>query len=292
MARAEVSIVIVSWNSWEYLPACLDSIFKPRNPRLEVILVDNDSEDGTPEKVSRLFPQVRLISNPRNLGYARACNQGLKMANAEFVLLLNPDTILHPDSLSRMIEYLKKDSSVGAVGPQLVGPDGRIQPSCRRFPNYLTLVWEFSGLSKLFPHSKIFGWWRMGDFDFQREKEVDQPMASALLVRRSVVETVGWLDERFGMFFNDVDFCFRIKQGGFKIVYFPEAKVTHHLGASTQKRKVAMIYQTHLGFFKYLQKYHSSGLKSILLLLFGAGLFTSSILRIVCLPFKKVFGNR
>lgn len=292
MDRAEVSIVIVSWNSWEYLPACLGSIFKQINPKLEVILVDNDSEDGTPKEVSRLFPQVRLISNPRNLGYARACNQGLRMANAEFVLLLNPDAILHPDSLSKLMEYIKKNRSVGAVGPQLVSAEGRIQPSCRRFPNYLTLVWEFTGLSKLFPQSKIFGSWRMGDFDFQREREVDQPMASALLVRRSVVETVGWLDERFGMFFNDVDFCFRIKQAGFKIVYFPEAKVTHHLGASTQKRKVAMISQTHLGFFKYLQKYHSCGLESSLLLLFGAGLLFSAILRIFSLPFKKILGKR
>lgn len=292
MANPKISIVIVAWNSWKYLPACLDSIFAQTEVNKEIIVIDNDSRDGSSERLSKSYPQVKLIANTRNLGYARACNQGMKEAKGEFILLLNPDTVLQAGSLAAMLGFMTKNSEVGALGPQLLNLDGTIQPSCRRFPTYRTLLWELTGLSRLLPTHPVFGSWRMGDFDFQKSREVDQPMASALLVRKEVKESVGLMDERFAMFFNDVDFCYRIKQAGFKIVYYTESKVFHHLGGSTRKRKALMIIHSHWGFLRYLQKYHSGGLDKLLLLLSPIVLTLTGLIRIIFLPFGAIFGKR
>jgi GT2 family glycosyltransferase len=292
MDETKVSIVIVSWNSWEFLPACLDSILAQKGPSLEIIVVDNNSRDGTPQKLARLYPEVKMIFNPRNLGYAKACNQGMKESTSEFILLLNPDTVLHPQFLHKTLDFLRANPQMGAVGPQLLDVYGKVQPSCRRFPSYVTLLWELTGLSRVLPRSRIFGAWRMGDFDFQSTREVDQPMASALLVTRKAIEKSGLMDERFKMFFNDVDLCFRIKAQGFKIFHLPEAKVTHHLGGSTSKRKGAMLFYSHLGLFRYLQKHHSKGFKFPVLLVSGISLFIGALVRWTFLPFKILFGKR
>jgi GT2 family glycosyltransferase len=292
MDKPVISIVIVSWNCWEFLPACLDSIFRQIVPEKEVILIDNDSSDETAQKVSQQYPQVKLIVNPHNSGYARASNQGIKEAQGEFVVLLNPDTVLQPESLSKMGQFMKENPEVGALGPQLLNPDGSIQPSCRRFPTYSTLVWEFTGLSRLFPSHPLFGSWRMGDFDFQEMREVGQPMASALLIRKKVTEVIGLMDEGFRMFFNDVDYCLRIRQAGFKIVYCPQAKLIHHLGGATRKRRLARIFLSHWGFFQYLKKHHSTGFKLIPLMVSGAGLLVSAIIRAIASPLTSIYRKR
>ncbi len=292
MVNPKVSIVIVAWNSWKYLPACLDSIYAQKEIDKEVTVIDNGSRDGSSEKLSKSYPQVKLIANTRNLGYARACNQGMKEAKGEFILLLNPDTVLQEDSMATMLEFMTKSPEVGALGPQLLNFDDTIQPSCRRFPTHTTLLWEFTGLSRLFPKHPVFGSWRMGDFDFQRIREVDQPMASALLIRKEVTEKVDLMDQSFVMFFNDVDYCYRIKQASFKIVYYPDAKVFHHLGGSTKERKALMIIHSHWGFFKYLQKYHSRGLDKLLLVLSAIVLTFTGLIRIIFLPFGAFLGKR
>jgi len=254
-------------------------------------VVDNKSDDDTPYKLARLWPQLKMIVNPRNLGYAKACNQGMRESTGEFVLLLNPDTVLHPQALQKLIDFLQANPQAGAVGPQFLDTYGKVQPSCRRFPNYLTLVWECTGLSILFPHNIIFGTWRMGDFDFQSTREVDQPMASALLIRKKVIDEVGLMDERFVMFFNDVDFCNRIRSKGLKIYFLAEAKVTHHLGGTTRKRKGAMIFHSHLGLLKYLRKHHSRGIEFVFLLVSGMLLFIGALARWIFLPLKILFGK-
>lgn len=279
MDKPQLSIVIVSWNSWAYLGKCLDSIFAAGSPGLEVILVDNDSKDQTKREIAEHYPQVRLISNPANLGYAKACNQGLKISSGDFILLLNPDTAVHPGALDNILQYMKNHPEVGAVGPQLVYPDGAIQASCRRFPNYSTLLWEVTLLSRLFPAHPLFGAWKMGDFNFQTGREVDQPMGAALMVKREVMDKIGVLDERFSMFFNDVDLCYRIKKAGFKTIFLPQARITHAEGASTGQRPRRMIWYSHWGFLQYLWKHHRSGLKILLIPLAGIVLLLGAPLR-------------
>ena len=256
----------------------------------EVIVVDNNSSDETAKIVEQLYPQVNLIQNKRNLGYAKANNQGMEEAGGDYILLLNPDTQLFEDSLSLMYEFMEENPSIGALGPKLLNPDKTVQASCREFPTFSTLIWEFSGLSRLFPKSRIFGRWRMGYFDFERQTETDQPMASCLMLRRAALEDVGIFDENFAMFFNDVDLCHRIKKGGWKIYFYPEAKVIHHKGASTKKAKARMIWLSHLAFYKFFKK-HKTGLANrLLLFLFLIPLILSAWVRILLFGLGKLTG--
>lgn len=170
---------------------------------------------------------------------------------------------------------------MGALGPKLLNPDKTVQPSVREFPTFSILIWEFSGLSRLFPKSRIFGRWRMGYFAFDQTREVDQPMGSCLMLRRETLEGVGVLDESFPMFFNDVDLCYRIKNAGWKIYFFPKAEIIHQKGASTHQVKRKMIWLSHLAFFRFFRK-HKTGLANRLLLyLLYIPLFFSALARIV-----------
>jgi len=288
MSQIDIAIIIVTWNSDKWIKRCLDSILATSGDlKIEIIVVDNFSKDKTLEILKVYGSQVKLIQNSSNLGYAKGCNQGLKIARGNYVLLLNPDTEIKENSLQKMLDFMENTPESGALGPQLVDFEGQIQPSCRRFPNYKLLLWELSGLSRLCPKSKIFGAWKMGDFDFKNTRKVEQPMGSALFLRKKVIDQIGLMDERFFLFYNDVDFCYRIKNVGWKIYFYPEAKISHSKGASTGQVKVKKIILSHWGHFLYLKKYHSFGLKAILLLPFGLGLFFTSVLRITFNFLKK-----
>lgn len=287
-----LSIIVVTWNSQEFIRNCLDSIFlSGGNFSSEVIVVDNASSDQTTKIVEELYPQVNLIQNKKNLGYAKANNQGIEVATGEHILLLNPDTQVLEDALSLMCEFMEENPKIGALGPKLLNPDKSVQLSCREFPTFSTLVWEFLGLSRLFPKSKVFGKWKMGYFDFDEPREVDQPMGSCLMLRRETLEDVGVFDENFVMFFNDVDLCYRIKKSGWKIYFYPEAKVIHHKGASTRKAKAKMIWLSHLAFYKFFKK-HKTGLANrLLLFLFLRLLIFSAWIRILFFHLGKLVGQ-
>ena len=280
-----LSIIVVTWNSEKYIQNCLDSILLSSGDlHYEIILVDNGSSDQTTRMVEDLYPQVNLIQNKENLGYAKANNQGIEECRGEYILLLNPDTEILENSLTRMIRFMEENSKAGALGPRLLNPDRTLQPSCREFPTYATLIWEFSGLSRLFPKSKIFGRWRMGYFEFDQSREVDQPMGSCLMLRRKTVEAVGDFDEHFTMFFNDVDLCYRIKKAGWKIFYYPRAEILHYKGTSTRQVKRKMIWLSHLAFIQYFKKHKTGLLNHLVLYLFCVPLFLFALPRMI---FKK-----
>ncbi len=278
----DLSIIIVTWNSQEFIRNCLDSLLiSAGSLSVEIIVVDNDSSDQTAKIVEQFYPQVNLIQNKKNWGYAKANNQGIEEARGECILLLNPDTQVLEDALSLMYEFMEQNPEIGSLGAKLLNPDKSVQSSCREFPTFSTLIWEFFGLSRLFPRSRVFGRWRMGYFDFNETREVDQPMGSCLMLRRETLEDVGILDENFAMFFNDVDLCFRIKKGGWKIYFYPEAKVIHYKGASTRKVKAKMIWLSHLAFYRFFKK-HKTGLTNrLLLFLFLIPLIFSAWVRIL-----------
>jgi GT2 family glycosyltransferase len=224
-----LSICIVNWNTRELLRACLQSIYRyPPDAPFEVIVVDNASRDGSADMARTEFPQVVLIANAENLGYARGNNQAIQQAQGDYILLLNPDTEVFPDTLNRALAFLQAHSEAGAIGAKQLFPDGRVQPSVRGFPTPANLLWEVSGLARLFP--RALGGYRMRAFTYDRVAEVDQPMATFLMVRRAVVEQVGLMDEAFPLFFNDVDWCYRIKQAGWRIYFVPEVQILHYGG--------------------------------------------------------------
>ncbi len=285
-----LSIIIVTWNSEEFIKSCLKSIFSSKGSiDFEVILIDNASQDETVKIINEFKSEVKLICNQKNLGYAKGNNQGMEIARGEYILLLNPDVELKEKCLQLMLDFMEKHTDIDGLGPQLLNLNGTIQPSCREFPDFSILFWEISGLSFLFPKSKIFGRWRMGYFDFQSVREVDQPMGSCLLLPRKILEEVGVLDENFPIFFNDVDLCYRIKKSGGKLYFFPDAKTFHYKGGSTQKVKPEMIASAHLSFFGFLFKYKKGVFNKILVYLSGVLFLLTALVRIIFYVWRKVF---
>lgn len=262
----KLSVIVVTWNSAADIESCLDSI--NFGAAFEVIVVDNASSDETKEKLSR-YHHLRLVANDSNCGYARGNNQGLKLATGEYVLLLNPDTRIELGALDALSRYLDDHPEVGAVAPRLVSPNGTTQFSIRSLPTSASLLWELVGLARLFPKSRAFGRWKMKYFDYDRTSEVEQPMASCLMVRKTVLGQLGGMDERFPMFYNDVDLSKRMADAGCKTVYVAEARVLHRHGASTRQVRAKMIAESHRSAFRYLRKHDRSGffwLKAVVLL--------------------------
>jgi len=287
--KIEISVVLISYNGREFIEDCLRTTFDSiKNVSHEVIVVDNASSDGTPEIIESKFSKARIIRNDSNLGFAVAVNQGLKAVVGKYILILNQDTRIVGEAIPRLAQKLHDDHKIGSIGPEFIGFDGRLQRSARAFPRYRDLFFEFTGLSYLYPRSKIFARWKMGWFDHLTEREVDQPMGAALMVRRDMIEKVGLLDESFGIFFNDVDFCRRIQQAGYINLYFPEAVVEHFVGGSTRKRKARMIIESHRAMFKYFKKYNKSVFSLPLLYFWGGVLYLTALLRAA---FSKISGS-
>jgi len=255
-----ITAVIVTYNSARDIGACLRAIYASAcAAAINVTVVDNASADGTADLVANEFPAVQLIRNRRNLYYAAGCNQGAAAHRGDYLLLVNPDVQVAEDTLQKLYEYLEHNADVAAVAPKLLWPDGRIQQSVRTFPTYSTLWYEIIGLSRLFPKHRVFGGWRMRLEHIAAPTNVEQPMASCFMVRRVVWDELRGFDERFPMFFNDVDFCYRLKQTGGRIVYLPQVTALHRLGGSVRQAKARMVWFSHVGFLRYLGKHHLTG---------------------------------
>ncbi|MBI4726475.1 glycosyltransferase family 2 protein [candidate division TA06 bacterium] len=260
-----LSVIIVTWNSRDYIRPCLDSLFS-QGQDLEIIAVDNGSQDSTLDVLREYGTRIKVVGNQENLGFARAANQGLKRAAGDFILLLNPDTVLTPGALESMAGFLAEHPKIWALGPQLLNLDGSVQRSCRQFPDGRIMFYEFTGLSRLFPKSKTFGRWRMGYFDHLTPARVDQPMGACLMVKRVVLDKVGLLDEEnFSMFFNEVDWCLRISRAGGRLYFLPQAKVYHHHGVSTRRVKKAMIISSHQSLARYFSKHYPNRFSTLLI---------------------------
>jgi len=276
-----ISIIIVTWNSEKYIIPCLKSIYKQKEygfNNFEIIIIDNNSKDSTIKIIENEFSNVILIKNKLNLGYAKANNQGFKTAIGNFILLLNPDTELQNNFFQPMLDFIEQNDKVGVIAPKVINPDFSIQYSIRSFPDYPILLWEFSGLSKILPYNRTFGKWRMMYFNYNELTEIDQPMASCLLIRKSAADTISYFDETFPMFYNDVDFCYRVKQTGWQIYYFPRSVVIHERGASTKRVRNKMIFSMHKSLYYYFKKHtKSKSFKIIRLTLYPLLVFSAFI---------------
>jgi GT2 family glycosyltransferase len=253
-----LSICIVNWNTRDFLRETLASIYAyPPEIDMEVIVVDNASGDGSAKMVEDEFPAVQLILNTSNAGYASANNQALDASAGDWLLLLNPDVRLDKTTLADSLIAASELADFGVLGIKQVGPDGQIQQSLRTFPEPIGVLWTLLGLSKLFPHSRIFASYRMTWFDYNSTIEVDQPMATFLLTTREVYKLVGGMDTRFPIFFNDVDWCYRIKRTGRKIYYTERAQVWHYGGAATSRAKRSkMAAASKQSFLTFYDKYY------------------------------------
>ncbi|NOY77124.1 MAG: glycosyltransferase family 2 protein [Calditrichaeota bacterium] len=261
---AKLSAIIVTFNNASALQATLSSLVENVSFRpLEIILIDNRSTDETLDiirsfarKASTKDVRILFRLNKKNRGFTHAVNQGLRHATGELILFLNPDVQLAKNSVEQMVELLTVQPDVGIVAPQLLFPNGRIQPSCRHFPRYRDVIFELTGLSRLFSRSKFFNYWKMGYFPHNRIRRVDQPQGACLLTTRSIVNRIGPWDERFFLFFSDVDWCRRVKRIRKKIYFYPEAKAIHKKGDSVYRHRIKSLFYSHRDFIKYFWKYN------------------------------------
>jgi GT2 family glycosyltransferase/lipopolysaccharide/colanic/teichoic acid biosynthesis glycosyltransferase len=224
----DVSIIIVSYNSSSDLEPCLRSIRDQTFAgETEVIVVDNASTDGSPDMVREKFPWVTLIAGNENLGYSKGVNVGIRRARGRYFFILNPDTVVRRDSIQKLADFMDHTPDAGIVGPKLVFHDGNVQYSCRRFYTLKVLALRRTPLGKIFKNTKAVKDHLMLDFDHESVCEVDWLLGAAMFVRREAVESVGLMDERFFLYFEDVDWCYRMSQQGFRVYYYPESVVTH-----------------------------------------------------------------
>ena len=231
----ELSVVIPSWNTRELLRACLKTVREADKPETEVIVVDNGSADGSADMVAEEFPEVRLERNAANEGFAKGCNQGMRLARGRWILLLNADTEVAPDALQLLIGFLESHSEYGAVAPGLFNADGSVQRSCMRFPRLSTALFFSTPLERWWPKSPELRRYFMRDWNHSGERDIDQPPAACLLVRRAALDEVGLFDEELWLFFNDVDLSLRLARAGWRTRFLPAARVLHHVGKSTSQ---------------------------------------------------------
>lgn len=232
----KLSICIVSWNTRDLLRKCLASIYKyPPSCDFEVFVADNNSSDGTPDMVAKDFPQVLLIKNKENLGFAGANNQIIEKTKGTYILLLNPDTEVFERSIDILIDLLDKNPGAGVVAPKLINSDGSLQRSCMGFPTLGAMAMRQLFLEALLPFNPYTQRYLMTGFKHDKLAEVDQPMGACLLVRKEIIDKLGAFDPQYYMFFDEVDLCFRIKKAGWRIFFDPASIVMHHGGTAVRK---------------------------------------------------------
>lgn len=251
-----LSIIILSWNVCDLLRACLRSL-PLDDPAIEIIVVDAASGDGTVERVRAEFPTVTLIASDENLGYSRGNNLGLRAARGQYLLVLNPDTEIQSDALAQMLAYINAHPRVGVLGPQMVFADGAIQSTRRRFPSLLTGFFESTWAQPLAPRSMLNHFYAR-DLRDDETAEVDWVVGAALMVRRTAYEQVGGLDEGFFMYSEELDWCRRMKAAGWRVVYFPPARIVHHEGRSSAQVPAATHIRFNTSKVRYYRKYHGA----------------------------------
>lgn len=298
----DLSIIIINWNAKHWLEKCLASIVREtKDLDYEVIVIDNNSTDGSQELLDKTKNQpssraqvegkskIKIVFNDRNVGFAKANNQALQIVKGEFILFLNPDTEVLEETTTKAVRFMRASSDCGVMGCQIIGSDNKIQPSVRSFPTLLSQILILSKLQYLFFWLKTLRQYYLYDFDYQKLQEVDQVMGAFFLTRKEVIEKVGTFDEIFFLWFEEVDFCRRVKQVGWRIIYNPEIKIRHYGRQSFsqllpyQKQKIygqSLIY--------YFQKYYPRWQAWILNLVQIAGLcltfLIQPIYRLVIMP--------
>ncbi len=254
----DLSIVTLNWNVSDLVAELLESIVREtRGISYEIFVVDNASSDDiekTVEAFHRAHPDIRLrfIRNGRNLGFAAGNNVALRLASGRHVVLLNPDTRVVDGALQKMVAWINAHHDAGVAGPKLLNADGSVQASVRRFPGLVDQIMILLKVHHLWPKAPPFRKFLARDFDYGKEQDVDQVMGAAFFVRREVFERIGLLDEAFFIWFEEVDFCKRAKDAGWRVVYVPSASVMHHGGASFAK---AMTYRKQRYFTNSMRAY-------------------------------------
>lgn len=232
LKNIKLSIIIVNFNTAEFLKNCIDSIYKNTGIlEPEIIVVDNASKEEL--RIANNEFRIKLIKNKKNVGFAAANNQGIKEARGQYILLLNPDTLITSNVFEKMVEFMENNSNVGVATCRVLLESGKLDDACHRgFPTPWNSLFYFLGISKLFPKSKLFNGYHLGYADLDKTHEIDACAGAFMMINRQAGQQVKWLDGDYFWYGEDLDFCYRMKQSGWKIMFIPEFQILHYKGVS------------------------------------------------------------
>jgi GT2 family glycosyltransferase len=279
----DLSVIIVNYNVKYFLEQCLHSVLNSsRNIKSEIFVVDNNSVDGSCLMIREKFPEVNLIENKKNLGFARANNQAIKKATGKYILILNPDTVVEEDTFEKCIEFMETHDDAGSLGVKMIDGKGNYLPESKRsLPTPSVAFYKIFGLSALFGKSRRFGQYHLGYLDREKIHEVDVLTGAFILVRRKLLLEIGLLDEDFFMYGEDIDLSYRIKLAGYKNYYFPKTTIIHYKGESTKKGSINYVVLFYNAMIIFAKKHFSSKNASFFSLLINIAIYFRAVFAIL-----------
>ena len=285
----KLSVIIVNYNVEYFLEQCLNSVRRAmKGIEGEVYVVDNDSVDGSLKMLAAKFPEVKVIANKENVGFSRANNQAIRESTGEYVLLLNPDTVVEDDTFTKTIAFMDSHPDAGGLGVKMLDGKGNFLPESKRgLPTPETAFYKMAGLAKLFPRSKRFAHYYMGHLPEDETNEVEILAGAFMLMRRAALDKVGLLDETFFMYGEDIDMSYRITQGGYKNYYFPETRIIHYKGESTKKTSVNYVFVFYKAMEIFANKHFGGKKASLFSFLINIAIYIKAGLALVSQFFRK-----
>ncbi|UCF26759.1 MAG: glycosyltransferase family 2 protein [Chloroflexota bacterium] len=277
----DLSVIIVNWNTKNLLVECIDSIYTaPPNSEFDIWVVDNSSTDGSPEIIRNRYPEVNLIVNKENIGFAKANNQAFNQCRGKYILLLNPDTVVKPEAIEKLCRFLNQLPEVGMVGPRLINADKTLQISAFPIPTLSKEFWRLFHLDVFVPYGK----YPMKDWDVDTAREVDTLLGACMLIRREALGKSNLFDEEYFIYSEEVDLCARLKKGSWHLYWLPSAVVIHYGSQSTQQVAEDMFLKLYAGKILYFRKHRSK----FAVLVYKIILFLATISRLVLTPFALI----
>ncbi len=287
----KLSVIIVNYNVEHFLEQCIDSaLIASENVSTEIIVVDNNSVDGSLQMMAEKFPDITLIANKDNVGFSKANNQGIRISRGEYILLLNPDTIVEADTFSKTVAFMDSHPEAGGLGVKMLDGKGRFLPESKRgLPTPQAAFYKMFGFSKIFPKSKKFASYHQGHLSNDETHEVEILAGAFMLMRKTTLDKVGLLDEDFFMYGEDIDLSYRIILGGYKNYYFPETRIIHYKGESTKKNTVNYVYVFYNAMVIFAKKHYSKENAKLFSLLINAAIILRAFVSVVASFFRRMF---
>ncbi|RBQ22661.1 Glycosyltransferase AglG [Candidatus Methanobinarius endosymbioticus] len=289
----DVSIIIVNYKTFELTKDAVESVLNTVKSSFEIIIVDNDSQDDSYENLRNVFNEeinnniIKTIANSTNKGFAAANNLGIKISKGKFVLLLNSDTIVKKGSIDDTLKYIKNHDDMGAIGCKIVLPNGKLDKACKRsFPNPKNSFYRLFGFSKVNKNSQSDDY-NFDNFDDKGIYEVDSLVGAFMFVRKETIHQIGLLDEDYFMYGEDIDWCYRIKEGGWKVLYYGAAEIIHHKGSSSKKQKNKLIYEFYRAMYLFYNKHYKNKYSFLTRLMVYIGISFLFIVKLFLNIFKK-----
>ncbi len=287
----KLSVIIVNYNVEHFLDQCLDSVRRAsKNVSLEVLIVDNKSVDGSLEMLSKKYPEYTLIANEDNVGFSKANNQAMRIAKGEYILLLNPDTVVAEDTFTKVIQFMDEHPNAGGLGVHMIDGKGNFLPESKRgLPKPMVAFYKIFGLSKLFPKSKRFGQYHLGHISEGETSKIDVLSGAFMLMRATALKKVGLLDEDYFMYGEDIDLSYRIQKGGFDNYYFPETSIIHYKGESTKKSSVNYVFVFYKAMVIFARKHFAGKQAGLFSFLINTAIYLRAFMAVVSRVAKRLF---